>query len=97
MTTTTTSTQRSHLYTRVTERVVADLECGAKPVAEAVDLVQRRHHLSPPAQRDALRGINVLLPWGEAIDRGYSAPLWMTYRQALELGGTPLHNPPPSG
>jgi len=32
------------------------------------------------------RGINVLLLWGEAIDRGYSAFLGMTYRQALELG-----------
>jgi antirestriction protein ArdC len=33
------------------------------------------------------RGINVLLLWSEAIDKGYSSPKWMTYRQAMELGG----------
>ena len=31
--------------------------------------------------------MNVLLLWGEALDRGYQAPIWMTYKQAQELGG----------
>ena len=25
--------------------------------------------------------------WAESVAKGYSAPLWMTYRQAQELGG----------
>ena len=32
-------------------------------------------------------GINVLLLWSEAVARGFSAPFWMTFRQAAELGG----------
>jgi antirestriction protein ArdC len=32
-------------------------------------------------------GINVVMLWSEAVDRGYSAPIWMTFRQAGELGG----------
>ena len=32
------------------------------------------------------RGINVLLLWGEAMARGYASAVWMTYRQADELG-----------
>ena len=32
-------------------------------------------------------GINTLVLWGTAVDRGYAAPIWMTFRQALELGG----------
>ena len=33
----------------------------------------------------AYQGINVLVLWGEAMHKGYSAPIWMTFRQALEL------------
>ena len=29
--------------------------------------------------------MNVLLLWGEAMDRGFVAPIWMTFEQALEL------------
>jgi antirestriction protein ArdC len=25
--------------------------------------------------------------WGAAMERGYAAPIWMTFKQALELGG----------
>ena len=28
----------------------------------------------------------MLLLWGEAMEKGYTAPLWMTYKQAQELG-----------
>ena len=87
MKTTTTSNQRSDLYTRVAERVIADLERGVrswlKPWTSGnVDRVAlpRRHN------GIAYRGINVLILWAESIDRGYTAPVWMTYRQALELG-----------
>lgn len=30
--------------------------------------------------------MNVLLLWSEGIARGYSSPMWMTFKQALELG-----------
>lgn len=33
------------------------------------------------------RGINVLILWSEAAERGYTSPNWMTYRQAQALGG----------
>jgi antirestriction protein ArdC len=25
--------------------------------------------------------------WAEAVEKGFAAPIWMTFRQALELGG----------
>jgi antirestriction protein ArdC len=86
MNTPTTSTQRSDLYTRVTERVVADLERGARPWLKP--WTSGRTRITRPRRHNGMpyRGVNVLLLWGEAIDRGYSAHLWMTYRQALELG-----------
>jgi antirestriction protein ArdC len=33
------------------------------------------------------KGINVLMLWAEAELRGYSCPIWMTYKQAQELSG----------
>ena len=81
-----TSASRADLYTRVTDRVVADLERGVrswlKPWTSAnVRLTVPRRHNGVP-----YRGINVLILWAEATGRGYSNSLWMTYRQALELG-----------
>jgi antirestriction protein ArdC len=32
------------------------------------------------------RGVNVLMLWAEATEKGYSCPLWLTYKQASELG-----------
>jgi antirestriction protein ArdC len=33
------------------------------------------------------RGVNVLMLWAAAIEKGYNCPLWLTYKQAAELGG----------
>jgi antirestriction protein ArdC len=33
------------------------------------------------------QGINILMLWGAAMEKGYSAPIWMTFKQALALGG----------
>jgi antirestriction protein ArdC len=33
------------------------------------------------------RGINILMLWAAAAEKGYAAPLWLTYKQAQELGG----------
>ena len=32
-------------------------------------------------------GVNILLLWSETIEKGYSSPYWLTYKQAAELGG----------
>ena len=31
------------------------------------------------------KGINVLMLWSAAMEKGYSAPIWMTFKQALEF------------
>ena len=41
----------------------------------------RRHNGIP------YRGINIITLWITAMERGYAAPMWMTFRQALDLGG----------
>jgi hypothetical protein len=35
----------------------------------------------------AYRGVNVIALWMQAMAEGYAAPVWMTFRQAINLGG----------
>jgi antirestriction protein ArdC len=58
-------------------------------VAEAVECrtCRRADHKPPRANGIPYQGINVLMLWGEASERGYAAPIWMTFKQPLELGG----------
>jgi antirestriction protein ArdC len=35
----------------------------------------------------AYRRVNVLTLWAAAMEKGYSCPLWVTHKQAAELGG----------
>lgn len=81
--------ERTDIYTRITEKIVADLEKGVRPwmqpwragnVAGRVTR-QLRHNGLPYA------GMNVLLLWSEAMARGFTSPIWMTFKQAIELGG----------
>lgn len=80
---------RIDVYRRITDKIVADLQQGVRPwmrpwhSANALDRVTRplRHNGVPYS------GMNVLLLWSEAMERGYVSPVWMTFKQALELGG----------
>ena len=82
------ATERKDVYSRVTDRIIADLEQGVRPwmkpwnAEHAAGRITRplRHNLQP------YNGINVLMLWSAAVDRGYSAPIWMTYKQAAEMG-----------
>ncbi len=33
------------------------------------------------------KGINVIMLWSASVAKGYACPLWLTFKQALELGG----------
>lgn len=82
------TSERQDVYTRVTSRIIADLEQGVRPwlrpwnAGHAEGRITRplRHNFTP------YRGINILLLWAESMANGYRANVWMTYRQAQALG-----------
>jgi antirestriction protein ArdC len=41
----------------------------------------------PRANGKSYQGIKVLMLWSEALEeKGFAAPIWMTFKQALDLG-----------
>jgi antirestriction protein ArdC len=84
-----TSTEKQDVYTRVTNRILADLEKGVRPWMKPWSGENVAASIIRPLRHNGLpyRGINILMLWGAAIERGYSNSTWMSYRQAQELGG----------
>ena len=82
-------TSRLDLYSRVTNAILADLENGVRPWAKPWSAEHLAGRISRPLRHNGepYHGINVVLLWSEAVANGYAAPIWMTFRQALQLGG----------
>ncbi|RWA75850.1 MAG: DUF1738 domain-containing protein [Mesorhizobium sp.] len=80
---------RTDIYARITERIVAELEKGVRPWMQPWHSSNAIGRVTRPLRHNGLpyNGMNVLLLWSEAIARGFSSPMWMTFKQALELGG----------
>jgi antirestriction protein ArdC len=80
---------KQDVYERVTAHIVAELEKGVRPWFKPWNAEHAAGRITRPlrANGQPYRGINVLMLWGAASERGYSAPIWMTFKQAQELGG----------
>lgn len=80
---------RADVYARVTDAIVAELQAGVRPWTKPWSVEHLAGRVSRPlrATGEPYQGVNVLLLWAEAVARGYAAPIWMTFRQALTLGG----------
>lgn len=79
---------RTDLYSRVTNCIVAELEKGVRPWLKPWNTQHAEGRITRPlrANGQPYKGINVLMLWGQAVANGYGCPIWMTYKQAQELG-----------
>lgn len=78
--------ERFDVHEAVTNQIIEAMERGAKPWRNGW-VGQGGAGFPLRANGEAYRGMNVLLLWCVAQDKGYRSPYWMTYRQAQELGG----------
>ena len=76
-------------YVRITGRILEQLEQGVRPWTKPWSAEQLGGRVTRPLRStgEAYQGINVLLLWIEAVAAGRVSSIWMTYRQALALGG----------
>src|ERR1700686_4604997 len=78
---------RTDVYERVTNQIVAELERGVRPWMKPWNAEHAAGRITRPLRGNGVpyQGINVLMLWSAAMDKGYAAPVWMTFKQALEL------------
>lgn len=76
------------IYTKITDRIVADLEKGVRPWVQPWSARNLAGRVSRPLRHNGqpYTGLNVLLLWSESVASGFGSMTWMTLRQANELG-----------
>jgi antirestriction protein ArdC len=81
-------TSRASLYQDVTDDIIRQLEQGCVPWVQPWSATSAP--LGMPrsaASRKFYSGVNVLILWRAVLRRGFAHQEWLTFRQALNLGG----------
>ena len=80
---------REDVYTRVTNRIIAQLEQGVKPWLKPWNAEHAAGRITRPLRHsgEAYRGINILMLWESADVQGFCCPLWLTFKQCKQHGG----------
>ena len=78
---------RQDVYTRITSQIVANLEKGVRPWVKPWNAEHAAGRITRPLRHNGqpYSGINILSLWMSATAQNFSAPIWMTFRQAIEL------------
>jgi antirestriction protein ArdC len=84
-----TNANRLDVYSRITDKIIADLEQGVRPWLRPWSADHAAGRITRPLRHNGIpyKGINVVVLWCAATAKGFSAPLWLTFKQAQELGG----------
>ncbi|MGE0723773.1 MAG: ArdC family protein [Alphaproteobacteria bacterium] len=81
---------RASLYDEITGKIIAELEAGRFPWVQPWGSATAKAPLAMPRNAATGRhysGINILILWGAVIQHGFPGQSWLTFRQALSLGG----------
>ena len=83
-------TPRTDVYQKITDQIVALLEQGELPWSQPWKSGHAAGPVSRPLRhnREPYHGINVLVLWATAAERGYDTPIWLTFKQAKTLGAS---------
>ncbi len=77
------------VYSKITSRIIADLEQGVRPWMRPWSAEHAAGRITRPLRHNGIpyKGINFVMLWSASVTKGYTCPLWLTFKQALELGG----------
>ncbi len=81
---------RTSLYQEITAKIIAELEAGCVPWVQPWGTATMKSLLALPGNAVSSRrysGINVLVLWSAVAEHSFSGQGWLTFRQALGLGG----------
>lgn len=77
------------VYSRITNKIIADLEQGVRPWHRPWNAEHTAGRITRPLRHNgvAYQGINVVMLWSASVVNGYACPIWLTFKQAQQLGG----------
>jgi antirestriction protein ArdC len=83
-----TNTERQDVYTRITSQIISSLEQSVRPWIQPWNAEYSAGRITRPLRHNgkAYSGINILMLWASAAAQGFTAPVWMTFKQAMEVG-----------
>jgi len=81
------TTERKDVYSRITAQIVEHLEKGVRPWMRPWNAEHAAGRITRPLRHNGqpYSGINILSLWMSALGQNFTAPIWMTFRQASEL------------
>ncbi|MFS0738968.1 ArdC-like ssDNA-binding domain-containing protein [Sphingomonas sp. 1P06PA] len=71
---------------RITDQMIVMIEAGTRPWSKSWN-GSTAPNIPLRSTGDPYRGINVLALWVASMAKGYASPHWLTFKQALALGG----------
>ena len=75
------------IHQHVTDTIIAQIEAGTPPWRKPWTGGKGGAAFPLRHNGEAYRGINILMLWATAHERDYNSAHWMTFRQAVDLGG----------
>jgi antirestriction protein ArdC len=81
---------RASIYREITDKIITELEAGRIPWVQPWGMASATATIAMPRNASTHRrysGINVLILWGAVFAQSFTGQNWLTFRQALGLGG----------
>lgn len=78
---------RTDVYQKITDQIMSELEKGVRPWMKPWNAEHAAGRITRPLRGNGIpyQGINVLMLWSAAMEKGFAAPIWMTFKQAMEF------------
>ncbi len=75
------------IYSSITQKIINDLEKGELTWRKPWNAENLTGNVMLPLRWNDIpyTGINTIMLWATAADKGFSSPYWMTYKQALDM------------
>lgn len=79
--------QLSDVYARITQKIINDLEQGELTWRKPWNSDHLANNVMRPLRWNDVpyTGINIIMLWSTAAEKGFSSPYWMTYKQAQDM------------
>ncbi len=80
-------TNPNDIYDRITQKIIADLEKGELPWRKPWSDENLANKVTRPMRCNDIpyTGINTILLWSAASEKGFTSPYWMTIKQANDM------------